>query len=96
VKPEPTREERGAILKKMIEDEQALMRDIYGFDNGVVWERERIIKKLLTIMAEPNFRWDLWLTTEDDLRLFLNQEGNTDNSIIRTTADNVITDTENK
>jgi len=37
-------------------------------------ERERIIKKLLYVMSQPNFRWDLWLTTEDDLRRFLNEE----------------------
>ena len=36
-------------------------------------ERERIIKKLLYVMSQPNFRWDLWLTTEGDLRRFLDE-----------------------
>ena len=38
-----SREEK---LREMADQEQALMREIYGFDNGVVWERERIIKLL--------------------------------------------------
>jgi len=33
-------------LKEMMRQEQEMMRDIYGFDNGVVHERERIIKLL--------------------------------------------------
>ena len=36
-----SREEK---LREIAEQEQALMREIYGFDNGVAWERERIIK----------------------------------------------------
>lgn len=38
-----SREEK---LRELAEQEQALMREIYGFDNGVAWERERIIKLL--------------------------------------------------
>lgn len=38
-----SREEK---LREIAEQEQALMREIYGFDNGVAWERERIIKLL--------------------------------------------------
>lgn len=38
-----SREEK---LREIVEQEQALMRDIYGFDNGVIAERERIIKLL--------------------------------------------------
>jgi len=40
---------------------------------GQAMERERITKKLLYVMSTPNFRWDLWLTTEEDLRRFLDE-----------------------
>lgn len=45
---EPTKQaiSREEKLREMAQEEQALMREIYGFDNGVVWERERIIDKL--------------------------------------------------
>ena len=49
-----SREEK---LRELAEQEQALMREIYGFDNGVAWERERIIKLLESIETYPN-GWD--------------------------------------
>lgn len=43
---------------------------------GVEQERERITQKLLYVMSKPDFRWDLWLSNENDLRLFLNEDEN--------------------
>lgn len=34
------------VLREMIDAEQQAMREIYGFDNGVAHEKERIIKLL--------------------------------------------------
>ena len=48
------KDEREEKLREMMRQEQEMMRDIYGFDNGVAWERERIIKLLETNKAWCN------------------------------------------
>jgi hypothetical protein len=45
---------RAKKLHEMSKQEQALMREIYGFDNGVAYERERIIKLLDTLRCKAN------------------------------------------
>ena len=58
-------------LTKLVRQGQALRQE--DIDLGAKHERERIAKKLLYVMSTPNFRWDLWLTTEEDLRRFLDE-----------------------
>jgi hypothetical protein len=44
-----SREEK---MRELIQQEQELMREIYGFDKGVAHERERIIKLLESYALE--------------------------------------------
>lgn len=42
-------------LRELAEQEQALMREIYGFDAGVKWAEERIIKLLVDHWNKTTF-----------------------------------------
>lgn len=45
---------REEIMRELAEQQQTLMRETYGFDNGVAHERERIIKLLKPLGCPEN------------------------------------------